>query len=355
MSLAVYNGLTLPVNFPIALYMKLLDEKVRTIEHIRVGWPELAKGLGDLLAWDDGDVGDVFMRTYEFSFEAFGSIVNVDMERVGRNEYWAPFEDDSPRNQQPHESPSAFLHGGAVQNDDPFHGKGSMLQEYGNGNMSTSRTRAANCRRSLPVLGILKGSSLSSPSSPTTSKKPSLPAFSETEEASMVTNENREQFVKDYIFWLTDKSIRPQYDAFARGFYACLDRTALSIFTPGALKKLVEGSQHIDILELKKHTRYNDGYQPDHPTIIMFWDIVEQFTPAKMALLLEFVTASDRVPVNGISSIMFMIQRAGNSDERLPTSMTCFGRLLLPEYSSRAIMEEKLNKALENTKGFGSP
>jgi hypothetical protein len=39
--------------------------------------------------------------------------------------------------------------------------------------------------------------------------------------------------------------------------------------------------------------------------------------------------------------------------QRLPTSLTCFGRLLLPEYSSRSVLEEKLDKALENSKGFG--
>ena len=68
---------------------------------------------------------------------------------------------------------------------------------------------------------------------------------------------------------------------------------------------------------------------------------------------LEFVTASDRVPVNGIKSIQFIIQRNGSGDERLPTSMTCFGRLLLPQYSSRAVLEEKLTKAIENSAGFG--
>ncbi|KAI5301680.1 hypothetical protein KEM55_001580, partial [Ascosphaera atra] len=75
-SLAVYNGLTLPVNFPLALYMKLLDHKVKTTDHIRNGWPELAKGFDDLLAWEEGDVGDVFMRTYEFSYDAFGIVYN---------------------------------------------------------------------------------------------------------------------------------------------------------------------------------------------------------------------------------------------------------------------------------------
>lgn len=312
-SLAVYNGLTLPVNFPIALYMKLLDEKVRSIDHIRNGWPELAKGFEDLLAWSEGDVGDIFMRTYEFSFNAFGTVINVDMEKVGRNEPWSVFENDSK--QQLTEAEHVILSSETAVHSDPFHGKGSMIREYRESPIYRSRAaRTASHNRNLPVLGILKGSNVSSPASPTTTSKKRLPPSWEKEEASMVTNENREQFVKDYIFWLTDKSIRPQYDAFARGFYACLDRTALSLFTPETLKRLVEGSQHIDIAELEKHTKYHDGYYPEHPAINMFWDIVRQFTPEKAALLLEFVTASDRVPVNGISSIAFIIQRAGNSD-----------------------------------------
>jgi hypothetical protein len=39
--------------------------------------------------------------------------------------------------------------------------------------------------------------------------------------------------------------------------------------------------------------------------------------------------------------------------QRLPTSLTCFGRLLLPEYSSREFLAQKLDKALENAQGFG--
>lgn len=40
--------------------------------------------------------------------------------------------------------------------------------------------------------------------------------------------------------------------------------------------------------------------------------------------------------------------------KRLPTSSTCFGRLLLPEYSSRDKMEERLCLAIENSQGFGN-
>lgn len=39
--------------------------------------------------------------------------------------------------------------------------------------------------------------------------------------------------------------------------------------------------------------------------------------------------------------------------QRIPTSLTCFGRLLLPEYTCKEALAEKLDKALENAQGFG--
>ncbi|KAG5294419.1 HECT domain-containing protein [Histoplasma ohiense] len=334
-SLAVYNGLTLPVNFPVALYKKLLGLKVKTLDDIQVGWPELAKGLSDLLSWDDGDVGDIFMRTYEFSFEAFGNFVSVDMEKVDRTEPWPATErptwERKKRGSYSRQSWSG-KNSPRVALDDNV----SMLCECADENSTLKRDGTLS--------GILKGAS-----SRTYKATPPSPP----QEAALVTNANRERFVKDYIFWLTDKSIRPQYEAFARGFYTCLDRTALSIFTPEALKTVIEGIQEINIEELEHHTRYEGGFEPGHRVIRDFWVIVKGYSQTRKRQLLEFVTASDRVPVNGISSIMFVIQRNGTGDSRLPTSLTCFGRLLLPDYSSRDILEEKLEKALENARGFG--
>ncbi|KAF7585181.1 hypothetical protein BBP40_011855 [Aspergillus hancockii] len=324
MSLAVYNGLTLPVNFPTAFYRKLLGLKVKHLEHIRDGWSELAKGLEQLLAWDDGDVGDIFMRTYEFSFETFGAIETLDMQKVDKDAPWP--------------LPSA------------------LAQSCGNRSPSWSDVRRYTDRVNLSPPSSMGAEATESYGDMAKSTDGSVVMQSPTppaEEASLVTNRNRSQFVKDYIFWLTDKSIRPQFEAFAQGFYTCLDRSALSIFTPEALKTVVEGIQEIDMEELERHARYEGGFGPSHHTIRDFWSIARQFSAEKKAQLLEFVTASDRVPVNGIGSIMFVVQKNGVGDARLPTSLTCFGRLLLPEYSSKSVLEEKLNKALENARGFG--
>ncbi|KAJ5773331.1 hypothetical protein N7457_008227 [Penicillium paradoxum] len=322
MSIAIYNGLTLPVNLPIAFYRKLLGLKVKHLNHIRDGWPELSQGLDTLLTWTDGDVGDVFTRTYEFSFDAFGCVEMVDMQKVGRDDAWpVASKINSP----------APIAGSSAWMDVPTY----------------SDPTATSQSSSLALQATDVAPTTKSESSPSLTSPPSA------EEAALVTNQNRNQFVKDYIFWLTDKSIRPQFEAFQKGFNTCLDRSALSIFSPEALKTVVEGIQSIDVDELESHARYEGGFGPGHRVIRNFWDIVHEYPNEKRAQLLEFVTASDRVPVNGISTIMFVIQKNGVGDLRLPTSLTCFGRLLLPEYSSREALAEKLDKALENAQGFG--
>ena len=293
-SIAVYNGVTLPINFPVALYRKLLGFKVKKLDHIRDGWPELTQGLEMLLSWSDDDVGDVFMRTYEFSFESFGGVETIDMQKVDRDAVWpAPTK---ATNASSSANPTVWTD--VPQYFDPARASpaspSSMVAQVTNPTLSSV---------SLGTVESVPGSlPLQSPTPP-------------SDEACLVTNQNRHQFVKDYIFWLTSKSIRPQFDAFARGFHACLDRSALSIFTPESLKCVVEGQQTFDIKELEAHCRYEGGFSPQHRVIQDFWSVARGYSDEKKAHLLEFVTASDRIPVNGISSIMFVIQKNGVGDE----------------------------------------
>ena len=270
-SLAVYNGLTLPVTFPKALYRKLLDEEVTELHHIADGWPDLANGLTSLLEWDekDGLVEDIFARTYEFSVEQFGQPVSREMDTSSR---WPQFSD--------------------------------------------------------------------------------LQTSSNPEDAPLVTNENRNNYVSDYIRWLTDISIRPQFDAFKAGFFSCIDRRSITLFDPETLQSVVEGIQEIDISEMRRAARYV-GWDASHRSVRDFWSIVKRYDLEQKRKLLEFVTASDRVPVGGMRNLQFTLQRNGVDDGHLPSIYTCYGILLLPEYSSKDVLREKLGMALENSKGFG--
>ena len=70
--------------------------------------------------------------------------------------------------------------------------------------------------------------------------------------------------------------------------------------------------------------------------------------------LLQFSTGSDRAPVNGLKSLNFGIVRDGETDDRrLPSSHTCFNRLDMPEYTSKAVLQKNLEVAIENATGFG--
>lgn len=289
-SLAVYNGLTLPVSFPKALYRKLLGEPVTDIHHINDGWPQIASSLTELLEWEEsnGAIEDVFAVTYEFSTNIFSEHVSREMHSV------------TPGTQPDPEEWPQF----------PSHGRGN-------------------------------GSSKLSADNPP--------------DAPYVTNANRNAYVSDYIRYMTDVSVRPQYEAFARGFRSILHPKSLTLLNPELLQNLVEGVQDIDIAELRRATRYV-GYTASSRAVKDFWAIVKKYDDRMKRKLLEFVTASDRVPVGGIKNIQFVIQKNGEEDGEgghLPTAYTCYGTLLLPEYRDREVLRERLAMALENAQGFG--
>ena len=350
-SLALYNSITLPLTFPLAFYRKLLGLKVKKVEHIEDGWPDLAKGFKDMLNWSDGDVGDIMMRTYEFSYEVYGSRVNVDMEKVGREAPWPTGKRAKGKEKSKSTSfDSSTEIKSAIKKDDSRgpsrHPSATVITPSLTDGESTSSVH--------PTLSILPLPKPDTPSSTAADAETEPDLDASPSEPATVTNVSRVQFVSDYIFWLTDKSIRPQYDAFARGFFTSLSPHAISIFPPSVLRSVVEGINELDISALQSAAKYEEPYHAEHPTIVEFWDIVKnKWDETRQRQLLEFVTASDRVPVSGAGKVTFFIQRNGEGDERLPTAATCFGKLLLPEYSSQEVLKARMELAMEEGKGFG--
>ncbi|KAK5949869.1 hypothetical protein OHC33_009054 [Knufia fluminis] len=320
MSLAIFNGVTLPITMPLAFYRKILGLKVKEIKHIEDGWPELAKSFEQLLSWDDGDVGDVIGRTYEFTYEAFGTHVNIDMSKKSAKGLGGD-EGTQPQTSRPEPQYTTA----DVVNRDRYLGKFADLQ----------------------IDEIGQPTEISSTSSPSSSQAGA--------EAPLVTNDNRDSFVKDYIKHLTDVTIAPQFTAFLRGLHTLLSPRSLALFTPSVLKQLVQGqptSQPLNINDWRQTTELL-GFLPSDPIIHWFWDILaNDFNQSQLRALLAFVTASDRIPVGGWDGVIFIIQRNGDEDGRLPTSQTCYGRLLLPEYSSREVLKGRLEWAVDNSWGF---
>ena len=81
--------------------------------------------------------------------------------------------------------------------------------------------------------------------------------------------------------------------------------------------------------------------------------VVHALDETEKRLLLKFCTGSDRAPINGLSSLTFVISRNGPDNDQLPTSHTCFNHLLLPDYGDFEKLNGKLRSAILNSEGFG--
>ncbi|XP_064481318.1 ubiquitin-protein ligase E3A-like [Ornithodoros turicata] len=170
----------------------------------------------------------------------------------------------------------------------------------------------------------------------------------------LVNQQNKREFVDAYADFLLNKSIEKQFSAFRRGFLLVTDDSPLQIlFRPEEVELLVCGSKNFDFNALEESTEYDGGYMASTPIIRHFWELVHEFSIEQKRKLLQFATGSDRVPVGGLSKLRLVIARHGPDSDRLPTAHTCFNVLLLPEYSSKEKLQERLLKAICYSKGFG--
>ncbi|XP_065728995.1 ubiquitin-protein ligase E3A isoform X3 [Phocoena phocoena] len=169
-----------------------------------------------------------------------------------------------------------------------------------------------------------------------------------------ITNENRKEFVNLYSDYILNKSVEKQFKAFRRGFHMVTNESPLKyLFRPEEIELLICGSRNLDFQALEETTEYDGGYTRDSVVIREFWEIVHSFTDEQKRLFLQFTTGTDRAPVGGLGKLKMIIAKNGPDTERLPTSHTCFNVLLLPEYSSKEKLKERLLKAITYAKGFG--
>ncbi|XP_042046787.1 E3 ubiquitin-protein ligase UPL2-like [Salvia splendens] len=175
-----------------------------------------------------------------------------------------------------------------------------------------------------------------------------------------VTEENKHQYVDLVAEHRLTTAIRPQINAFMEGFNELIPRDLISIFHDKELELLISGLPDIDLDDLRANTEYS-GYTAASPAIQWFWEVVQAFSKEDKARLLQFVTGTSKVPLEGFSALQgisgsqkFQIHKAYGSQDHLPSAHTCFNQLDLPEYPSKQHLEERLLLAIhEGNEGFG--
>uniref|UniRef100_A0A182VVC2 HECT-type E3 ubiquitin transferase n=1 Tax=Anopheles minimus TaxID=112268 RepID=A0A182VVC2_9DIPT len=173
-----------------------------------------------------------------------------------------------------------------------------------------------------------------------------------------VTNENKDEYIRLVIQWRFVSRVQVQMQAFLDGFGSLVPLNLLKIFDEHELELLMCGIQNIDLRDWKRNTLYKGDYYPNHVVIQWFWRAVLSFSNEMRARLLQFVTGTSRVPMNGFKELygsngpqMFTIEKWGTS-ENYPRAHTCFNRLDLPPYENYMQLKERLVQAVEGSQGF---
>ncbi|XP_075387954.1 E3 ubiquitin-protein ligase NEDD4 isoform X2 [Tenrec ecaudatus] len=174
----------------------------------------------------------------------------------------------------------------------------------------------------------------------------------------VVTNKNKKEYIYLVIQWRFVNRIQKQMAAFKEGFFELIPQDLIKIFDENELELLMCGLGDVDVNDWQEHTKYKNGYNANHQVIQWFWKAVFMMDAEKRIRLLQFVTGTSRVPMNGFGELYgsngpqsFTVEQWG-TPEKLPRAHTCFNRLDLPPYESFEELWDKLQLAIENTQGF---
>ncbi|XP_055917244.1 E3 ubiquitin-protein ligase SMURF2 [Eupeodes corollae] len=177
-----------------------------------------------------------------------------------------------------------------------------------------------------------------------------------------VTEENKREYVKLYVNYRFMRGIEQQFLALQKGFCELIPNQLLRPFDERELELVIGGISSIDVNDWKKNTRLKHC-TPDLPQVVWFWQVVESYSSEMRARLLQFVTGSSRVPLQGFRALqgstgavgprLFTIHLTADvPTQNLPKAHTCFNRIDLPPYESYQLLCDKLTQAVEETCGF---
>lgn len=142
------------------------------------------------------------------------------------------------------------------------------------------------------------------------------------------------------IKWRFVERVQEQMNAFLEGFNELVPLHVVKIFDEHELELLMCGIQHIDVKDWKQNTLYKGDYHVNHIVVQWYWrvsmrisivvaflndllilQVVLSFSNEMRSRLLQFVTGTSRVPMNGFNELygsngpqLFTIEKWGTPD-----------------------------------------
>eukprot|EP00599_Poterioochromonas_sp_BG-1_P002604 CAMPEP_0173135958 /NCGR_PEP_ID=MMETSP1105-20130129/2196_1 /TAXON_ID=2985 /ORGANISM="Ochromonas sp., Strain BG-1" /LENGTH=704 /DNA_ID=CAMNT_0014048045 /DNA_START=280 /DNA_END=2394 /DNA_ORIENTATION=- len=178
-----------------------------------------------------------------------------------------------------------------------------------------------------------------------------------------VDNDNLDAYLEAQCKYRTLTRIQQQLTHFLRGFYDIIPEPLLSVFDFQELELLLHGVPNIDMDDWSRNTEYTGEFQnqPNHKVVQWFWEIIRSFEQEQKAKLLQFVTGTSGVPPQGFSylqgndgAVRRFTLHGDKNVKVFPRAHTCFNRIDMPIYKSKAELQKYLVMAISmESTGFG--
>ena len=120
-----------------------------------------------------------------------------------------------------------------------------------------------------------------------------------------VDNDNLPSYLIAQLRYRLMDRIKPQLLEFLKGFYDVVPEALLSVFDFQEVELLLHGLPNIDMADWTANTEYTGEFSGNsgHRVVGWFWDIVKGWEQEQRAKLLQFVTGTSGVPVQGFGSL----------------------------------------------------
>lgn len=176
-----------------------------------------------------------------------------------------------------------------------------------------------------------------------------------------ITEDNKKEYVRLYVNYRFMRGIEQQFLALQKGFTELIPQQLLKPFDEKELELVIGGLGSIDLEDWKANTRLKHCTS-DTGIVKWFWKAVDSYSEERRARLLQFVTGSSRVPLQGFKALqgstgaagprLFTIHLIDANTDNLPKAHTCFNRIDIPPYETYEKLNDKLTQAIEETCGF---
>lgn len=187
-------------------------------------------------------------------------------------------------------------------------------------------------------------------------KESTMIELKENGSKTLITEQNKREFVKLLCKFYLKDSIEPQFEKLAEGFFSLTPKETVQILDSDELELFLCGDVKLSLEDWRANTKYTGLYNSNHQVIKWFWEVLSQLSLYELERFLQFCTGSNRVPAEGFSGLTsnngkrcrFVIDSKSHKGDGtdFPVAHTCFNKIELPMYGCSREMQKFIKKII---------